>query len=295
MEGKTAKRQGLCIVGAMAAASLAGILAYSASQSIEPADVPKHNAETSRAAYSPVAHNYNFITLDHLIVNSARDSRVVVFKDEESGIQDLRKLADTSNFEVAYAYLSSEKKWVEIGKSNLTNSLASMVNPLEQGNSGITAIDNQLVSELIGKYSEIVLYHIHPNGDNVVRQHIKERKVHGKDLETARKELSVYLALPSIADFKSCQKQLSEFNRKNPNGRIAFNIISPLGITVYGWKTKGLLDYMITGNIPTGSLDETFKKFRVHSNEYFGPVEKANKMITGIYSSSPFSVKLTPY
>ncbi len=79
-------------------------------------------------------------------------SHPAVLKSESEGIKDLQQLVQESETEEAWAYVPTVQEWHDIGKNS------SFV----EGQSVSVALDVLKIRELVGKYSQVSIYHIHP-------------------------------------------------------------------------------------------------------------------------------------
>ncbi len=155
----------------------------------------------------------------------------VTNKNEEWGINDIKKIINASNYEERWLYLPEKQKWFEIGVN-------SYVKEKESGASTYKE-DIKRILEKNKDVKELIFYHNHPS------------------LEMTS------LESPSIADIRTMVSEVLYF----PNYKIKQKICSKEGITEYFLTEKAIKEFSSKDSIKL----ENYYSFRTDSSIMFNP------------------------
>ncbi|MCP5005315.1 MAG: hypothetical protein GY941_15475 [Planctomycetes bacterium] len=186
------------------------------------------------------------VVVNGLLVNGDNSYRSIVYKNEKSGIEDLRNLLKSSRMEECWIYLPFKEKWVEVGRGEapekkLDNRYVTKV-----------SIDVQFMEGLMAKNSLLVVYHIHPTYTLLLEDKKKERRERGylMTVNEGEKERVLFFmkrAFPSEQDLGNMIENSLVFYGENPHGNITFKICSHYGVTEYSLTEKGKSSF-VSGN-----------------------------------------------
>lgn len=152
-----------------------------------------------------------------LAVNRSMAFRAVVKADQAAGEAQLRALCARPDFEEIWAFLPGQGLWIELGCCERTTAQGNYI--------GIEVY----VYGLLKKYSDLAIYHIHPQSGFVRANYHADRRL----IKTIEE------ALPSVADINAAELLSRRFWRSHPQGRIAWRIVSRHGVTEYGLTPTG--------------------------------------------------------
>ncbi len=180
-----------------------------------------------------------FKIVDELLVNNRNSFKTVIYKSEEEGISEMRKLISSSQIEESWAYLPHLRKWIEIGHNEEAEK------KVDKRYITKTLLDIQLLDELMSKNNNMVLYHFHPSYCLSLEDKIKKREEDGlpmndSEIEKERERLLIKSAYPSRSDLLNMIGNSTEFFERNADGNITFKICSHYGITEYYLTDKGM-------------------------------------------------------
>jgi hypothetical protein len=156
--------------------------------------------------------------VDRLIINPSPDFRTTARLSEAQGIANLRALIPGSDYEEIWAFLPSEKKWVELGCCERQT---------QRGN--YVGLDGHVLG-LMAAYPNLTMYHIH-TPSHFIRENYHENRRLLKEVEEA---------LPSATDMATMIKLSRQHHKLHPKGRMIWRIVSRHGVTTYG-LTPGAL------------------------------------------------------
>ncbi|ODS33139.1 MAG: hypothetical protein SCARUB_01763 [Candidatus Scalindua rubra] len=183
-------------------------------------------------------HKEKYVVINNLVVNNKNKFRTIIYKNEEEGILEMRKLINTSEIEESWTFLPHQEKWIEIG-INEESERKINGNYITK-----TGLDVQLLDELIIGNKDMVVYHFHPSHSLHLEDEIKERNEKGltmndQEIEKEKIKFLIKSAYPSKSDLMNMIGNSIEFFEKNPNGNITFKIGSYYGITEYYLTEEG--------------------------------------------------------
>jgi len=160
-----------------------------------------NRAQSSTTQYRPIQEK------QALEVNTRNVLRDVVYKSEQAGQQDLRKIATQSIFEESFLFYPLEEKWVEIGYQEEL---------FEKGTR--TKIDKDYLEEALRSCDELIRYHPHPS-----------LTLFGK------RTSPIHEALPSSVDIKTMALINELFAEVNPDCKFSSKIVSQYGVTEFSF------------------------------------------------------------
>ncbi len=177
-----------------------------------------------------------------LEVNTENTSRIVTYKNEKDGINDILGLIYSSPYEENWTYLPDKKKWIEIGINEESNIH-------EKGYERYSELDMGFLSQIMEDNKEIKIYHMHPNP------------------ERFRNPLSW---VPSANDISTFAVVFSKFYNLNKNEEgylekdfnIEFRIVSMYGMCDISMTEKArkdnnyILKHLSTDKIKQEEIDE---------------------------------------
>ncbi len=152
-----------------------------------------------------------------LRVNPSPALRAVVKADAATGEAQLRALCAAPSFEEIWAYVPTEKLWIELGCCERATRDGNYI--------GIEVY----VYRLLKKHPRLALYHIHPK-TAFIRQTYHADKRLMKTVEEA---------LPSWEDINAAELLSHRFWKEHPSGEITWRIVSRHGVTDYGLTPAG--------------------------------------------------------
>lgn len=155
--------------------------------------------------------------IGRLCINTSVSYRTAVYKDEQAGLRDLFDLTRRARLEEHWVFLPKKALWLEIGYGEKEGSIE---------------IDQGCLETIIRENADLAIYHIHPR--NYLE--LKKREGYTNISET-------WLTLPSLEDVAFMIHYSSMFSREHPQGKISWNVCSPLGVTEYILTEKGLSHY----------------------------------------------------
>jgi len=147
-----------------------------------------------------------------LAVNAAMTHRQLVRAGQAEGEAQLAALVATAEFEELWVYLPQKGEWVEVGCCERATPMGNYV--------GVEAY----LLELMRQNSALAVYHIHHH-TRFVRENYSAAKRRQKVLEEA---------LPSPEDMEAMLTLTRHFRAAQPDGVIAWRIVSRHGVTDYG-------------------------------------------------------------
>lgn len=153
------------------------------------------------------SRQYETRTIENLIINANPKIAMVVNKDEQEGLKDLKNLASTSEIEEAWCYLPKKKQWIEIGIEETNSSLEANI-PLKE--------------DIIQENDDIIFYHLHP-----------------KDITSKTDNMQfLRLIIPSEIDLFMAARESANLFKKYKDGTFNFKIVSESGVTEYHMLRK---------------------------------------------------------
>lgn len=147
-----------------------------------------------------------------LALNQTMAYRQRVSADLAQGEAQIRELAANASFEELWAFLPAQGQWLEIGCCERLTEAGNYV--------GVEAY----VLELMARNPELAVYHVHPH-TRFQKENYTAAKRRQKVLEEA---------LPSQPDLEAVFSLTPAFRRLQPEGRLAWRIVSRHGVTEYG-------------------------------------------------------------
>ncbi len=187
---------------------------------------------------------YNVI--NELVVNNKNEYKTVIYKNENEGISEMRKLIESSQIEESWAYLPHQEKWIEIGYNE---------EPEKKINENYITkakLDIQFLDGLMNENNNMILYHFHTSYCLSLGEKIKEREerdlpMSDNEIEKERIRLLIKSAYPSRSDLLNMIGNSTEFFERNSDGNITFKVCSHYGITEYCLTDEGMV-YLYADN-----------------------------------------------
>ena len=177
--------------------------------------------------------------VDGLVVNNRNTFKTVIYKNEEDGISEMRKLIASSRMEESWAYLPYQEKWIEIGHDE------EVEKKINKRYVTRARLDIPLLDRLMSENSNMILYHFHPFYCLSLEDKIRKREEDGlpmnnNEIERERTGLVIKSAYPSRSDLLNMIGNSTEFFERNADGDITFKVCSHYGITEYHLTDEGL-------------------------------------------------------
>lgn len=164
------------------------------------------------AAAGPAASQRPIREEPRLAVNTAMTHRQLVRAGQAEGEAQLAGLAAVAEFEELWAFLPQKGQWVEVGCCERRTPMGNYI--------GVEAY----LLELMRENPELAVYHIH--------HHTRFQKENYSAAKQRQKVLEE--ALPSPDDMEAMLKLTPHFRAAQPDGGLAWRIVSRHGVTEYG-------------------------------------------------------------
>ncbi len=216
-----------------------------------------HGLNHASPAIEDTHQSEEYMVIDELVVNNRNNYKTIIYKNEEEGISEMRKLIESSQMEECWIYLPQQQKWIEIGYSEESE---KKINDRYITKS---TLDVRFLDRLMNENNNMILYHFHPSYCLSLEEKINEQKEKGSpmnenEIERERIRFLIKSAYPSTSDLMSMIVNTLEFFEKNPDGIFTFKICSHYGITEYQLTEEGKAHFYIPA-CPAGR-DNTFRQ-----------------------------------
>lgn len=168
--------------------------------------------------------------LDKLVVNNDSTTRVISYRTEEQGIEDMKEFVKTSKIEEAWFYDPKLNLWYEVGKF-------SYEMKKENGDYTLaTILDKNYLDYLIETHDEGIIYHFHPEFVT------EEAKTNFSDFN-----LKIQSSIPSEMDLFFTLRYLTKFYHLHPKGNLKSSVVYG-GIIDMEFTEKGKGAYKVWTN-----------------------------------------------
>ncbi|MBW2982069.1 hypothetical protein KY343_04265 [Candidatus Woesearchaeota archaeon] len=172
------------------------------------------------------------VQLENLVVNISDDKKYEVQKNEEEGIQDIRKLIKTSDLEEGWVYLPEKELWFETRiKQRIEESNGLMHRRLKS--------DIGLCTKLMKENNTLISYHFHLGRYEEELREYENRLSNPLLKEGFKASVIAMKTIPSSKDLYFMIMLSLVCNKENPNGKISSKVCSPEGIVEYSLTEEG--------------------------------------------------------
>jgi hypothetical protein len=158
-----------------------------------------------------------------LSTNGQNAIRGVVAMAEAEGIDQIRRLLDTSALEEQWVFLPEPQIWIEIGVGEVDDRVE---------------VDVDFLERVLGAFDTVHLYHIHP---------ARYFEPGGSD--------TLALALPSPSDVESSVKIAKLQQALSPGSEVRSFVVSPLGVVEYAPTPLGRSRLVAEATHPRASVE----------------------------------------
>ncbi|MFH1401342.1 MAG: hypothetical protein ABIH41_07540 [Nanoarchaeota archaeon] len=160
--------------------------------------------------------------------------------DEESGVDNLWRIAQRDSLEESWAYIPRAKAWIETGMFSVPYILIN-----DSTKAAGSAENEALVKHLMAQNDSLTLYHVHPDFRSKVRDYLssllseKHSANREQILRIGEYQYRAKFIRPSPADLTHMIERDRDFRTMHSDGDIGHAIMSSYGLTTYGLTEKG--------------------------------------------------------
>lgn len=238
---------------------------------------------------------------DRLFVNEDDSKAMIVHKDEEEGIKDIRKLVFDAKGEDSWVYLPDKMMWEETGIESvpphkITIPKASFLSIYMVS----VNIDMSLMQEIMKSNDNIAVYHFHmPNPfEDFIRESNTNLENLARDINNDRLKDILLGNIPSYHDIRSMIWLSLEFYDHNPKGRMEFKVAVSEGVIDFHLTEKGISYFRKKDGECRGAWAYALDSVRYDGNlKLDDPLNKENAVrnICNAMSNDMIQFNFTPY